>query len=164
MLSRIKKIFSEIMPAFIFFLIMFNIMMVTRALVLKEYGITAPVSAVAVIGALVVAKAILIADRLSFLNIYPARPLIWNVLLKAVVFNLITFLFLIIEAFLHLARRLGSFDMAFMNFSAEIVWPAFWSREIWIAVLISFYCAAVELARVIGAERVKEIMFGRAKS
>ena len=38
-LIRIKKEFLEILPTFIFFLVMFHVLFVTRALTLKEYGI-----------------------------------------------------------------------------------------------------------------------------
>jgi hypothetical protein len=160
-LNRIKDLFLEVLPAFIFFLVMFHIMMITRALVLKQYGISAPASAVAVIGALIVAKVILIANRIPFLNIYPKKPLIWNVLLKAVVFSAITFVFLIVEGILQEARRQGGLVAGFEHFGANVVWPAFWARDIWINVLILFYCAAMELAHVVGAKKMSEIFFGK---
>ena len=160
-LSRIKELFLEVLPAFIFFLVMFHIMMVTRALVLKQYGINAPASAVAIIGALIVAKVILIANRIPFLNLYPKKPLIWNVILKTIVFAAITFVFLIIEGIINEARRQGNFAVGVENFMSNVSWPAFWARDIWINVLILFYCAAVELAHVIGRDRVREIFFGK---
>jgi len=162
-LVRIKELFLEVLPAFIFFLIMFHILIVTRALVLKQYGITPPASAVAIIGALIVAKVILIANRIPFLNLYPKKPLIWNVALKTIVFAGITFVFLIIEGILHEARRHGGLAAGLESFKSNVMWPAFWARDIWINVLILFYCAAMELAHVIGADRVKEIFFGTKK-
>ena len=92
--GTIKKDFLEILPAFIFFLFMFHIVVVTRGLALKEYGITPHASAVAVLGALIVSKAIFIADKFPFLNFYPRRPLILNVLAKTAAFGTLTFLFL----------------------------------------------------------------------
>jgi hypothetical protein len=155
-LSKIK----EILPAFIFFVIMFHILGVTRALALKQYGISTPASLAAVIGALIVAKVVLISDRLPFLNLYPKKPLIYNVVLKTIVFSFFTFLFLIVEELLHLSRREGSLAAAWSSLPGDVVWPAFWAREIWLFVLILFYCAATELARVVGRQKVREIFFG----
>ena len=162
-LAFIKKEFFEVLPAFIFFLIMFHVLIVTRALTLKAYGINAHMTAAAVIGAFIVAKAILIADRLPFLNLYPAKPLIWNAVLKTLAFGIITFLFLFIEEILHQQHLYGSFTVGYEHLQKDVMWPAFYAREIWITILLLFYCSAVELARVIGAEKVKEIFFGPIK-
>ena len=159
----IKKEFMEILPAFIFFLIMFHVLVVTRALTLKAYGITTHMTAVAIIGAFIVAKAILIADRLPFLNLYPTKPLLWNAVLKTLVFGFITFLFLFIEEALHQQHLYGSFTVGYEHLQKDVMWPAFYAREIWITILLLFYCSAVELARVIGDEKVKEIFFGTKK-
>ncbi|MDP2913350.1 MAG: hypothetical protein Q8N91_05015 [Candidatus Omnitrophota bacterium] len=162
-IARIKKEFVEVLPAFIFFVIMFHVLVITRALTLKAYGITTHATAIAVIGALVVAKAILIADKLPFLNLYPKKPLVWNAVLKTIVFGAITFLFLFIEELLHQSRQYGNAAAGYEHLKTDVVWPAFWAREIWLTVLLLFYCSAVELARVIGADRVKEIFFGPVK-
>ena len=157
---HIKKLFLEILPAFIFFLIMFHLLVVTKALTLKQYGISVPSSAVAIIGALIIAKVILIANRLPFLNLYPKKPLIWNVVLKTLVFSAAALGFLVAEELVHLARRYGGFSAALGHVDTDIIWPAFWVRDIWLTVLLFFYCAAVELFRVIGTDRAKEIFFG----
>ena len=161
--AHIGKGLWEVLPAFVFFLIMFHILVITKALTLKAYGITTHSTAAAVIGALIVAKAILIADRLPFLNLYPGKPLAWNAVLKTVVFGMITFLFLFIEEMLHLSHQYGNISVGYAHLKTDVIWPAFWAREIWITILLLFYCSAVELARVIGTDRVKELFFGKAK-
>ena len=161
--ARIKEEFLEILPAFIFFLIMFNILTVTRMLTLRAYGITAHSTAIAVVGAFVVARVIRIADKLPFLNLYPKKPLVWNVVLKTVVFGIITSFFLFIEELLHESHEYGGIAAGYGHLKTDVVWPAFWAREIWIIVLLMFYCAVVELARVIDPVKVREIFFGGIK-
>jgi hypothetical protein len=162
-IDHIKKELLNVLPAFIFFLLMFHVLIVTKALVLKDYGITPENSAFAIIGALIVAKVILIFDRMPFLNLYPKRPLIWNVALKTVVFAVVTLAFLIIEETIHSARKYGGFASGVEHLKTDIAWSAFWAREIWLNILILFYCAAVELYRVVGFDKVKEIFFGSIK-
>ena len=159
----LRKECLEILPAFIFFALMFTIVLVTRALTLEEYGITPHASAAAVIGALLVSKAILVADRIPYLNLYPKFPLFWNVLLKTAVFSLLTFLFLFIEEWIRQIHKHQGMAEAIRQFSSDVIWPFFWSSEIWIAVLLLFYCAGTEFFRAVGNERVKEIFFRTRK-
>ncbi|MEI7751105.1 MAG: hypothetical protein WCJ71_03340 [Candidatus Omnitrophota bacterium] len=162
-LIRIKKEFLEILPTFIFFLVMFHVLFVTRALTLKEYGIASHAHAMALLGALMVSKAIFIADKFPFLNFYPRRPLIFNVLSKTVAFALFTFLFLFTEELVHQILKRGGFVASFDRLASDIVWPVFWSGEIWVAVLLLFYCAASELIRVVGVDKTKKIFFSRIR-
>ena len=162
-IHHIVKAIREIIPAFFFFFIMFHILLVTRALMLKQFGIDTPLSAVAVIGAIIVAKVVLITDRIPFLNQYPKKPLIYNVILKTIVFFAVAFTLLMLEEFLHVARTTKGFVWTTANIRAHISWPIFWVRQIWLFVLLFFYCSASELARAIGRDRVREIFFGPAK-
>ncbi len=159
-IGRVKKIFLEILPAFIFFLVMFHMLAVSKAMVLKQYGIIVPSTTIAVVGSLIVAKAVLITDRLPFVNLYPRKPLIYTVLAKMAAFGVITIIFFLLEAFIHLGVRTGNFSGAWARMSADINWQAFWLRQAWIFMLIFFYCAAVELARILGVSRIREIFFG----
>jgi hypothetical protein len=62
-----------------------------------------------------------------------------------------------------MSRKYGGFAAARSHFYSDIIWTAFWLRQLWINLLILFYCSAAELARAIGGARVKEIFFGIAK-
>jgi hypothetical protein len=162
-LEKIKGELLEILPAFLFFLFMFNILLVTKSLTLKEYGITVHASAFAFIGALIVSKAILVANKFPFLNLYPRRPLIWNVVLKTVVFSLFVFLFLFAEELFHQVHKGGGLAVAYKRLWTDVAWPIFWASDIWLNVLLFFYCAAAELTRVVGADKVKNIFFNHEK-
>lgn len=161
--SRLKREFLHLLPAFIFFFVMFRILGITRDLALKTYGVVPRETAIALVGSLIVAKAVLIADKIRPLNQYPRRPLIWNVILKTVVFGVIVLLFFFAEEILRQAKASGGIAAGWRRLEADIIWPAFWAREIWLTVLLLFYCIASELARVLGAAKVKEIFFGIRK-
>ncbi|MBA4418995.1 MAG: hypothetical protein C0392_13990, partial [Syntrophus sp. (in: bacteria)] len=118
-------------------------------------------SSVAIVGALFVSKAILVADKLRFLNLYPRWPLIWSVVLKTVVFAIFVFLFLIVEELLRQTHKLGGFTIAFEHLRTDVVWPVFWTGDLWLNILLLFYCAATELTRTIGADKIKKIFFSK---
>jgi hypothetical protein len=160
-LGKIKGEFKEVIPPMIFFLIVFHILAFTRQLIQMSYGIAVTDSAIATIGALIVAKAILIAEKFPFVNRFESRPLLYIVLWKALIFSLFTFLFRLIEELIPLLRKYGSIGSALRNLIEEIVWTHFWAIQVWLFLSLILYCSASELIRVLGKERVKEIFFGQ---
>jgi len=61
-----------VLPPTIFFLIAFHIVVIDRRLMLREYGL--PLSSIvgATVGALLIAKVVLITDKFPFINRFPA--------------------------------------------------------------------------------------------
>ena len=81
-LTMVKNEFLELLPPTIFFFIAIGLLMLTKRLVLKQYDIHVSDFAVVVVGALIIGKVVLIADHFSFVDKYPGKPLIYNVLWK----------------------------------------------------------------------------------
>lgn len=162
-LNKARELFLEMLPPFVFFFIMFYLLLFTKALILKHYGIPTQSSAIAVISALIVAKVVLIANRIPFLNLYPKKPLIYNVVIKTIVFSIFTILFMLIEEFARLARMNGGCAAGWDKMKSDFTPALFLARQAWTFVLILLYCAGAELARVIGKDKVAEIFFGRKK-
>ena len=78
-LQKIKEEFLAMLPPALFFFVALHIVALVRALMVKATGIS-PLTTVSVtIAALVLGKAVLIADMLPWINRYPEKPLIYNV-------------------------------------------------------------------------------------
>jgi hypothetical protein len=75
----VKHEFYEVLPPAIFFLISFHIVVLDRALMLRQYGLQLSSVAGATVGALLVAKVVLIADKLPIINRFTEKPLMYNV-------------------------------------------------------------------------------------
>src|SRR5215510_4448748 len=157
--ATVKHEFREVLPPTIFFFISFHIVVLDRALMLKEYGLRFSSVTAATVGALLVAKVVLIADKLPFINRFPEKPLMYNVAWKAAIYVLASLLLHYLEHLAPLWWRLGNFAAANDRLWEEIVWPHFWAIQLWLIVLIFVYCATRELVRVIGRERVRDIFF-----
>jgi len=158
-LARLWKEFREVIPPTIFFFITFNLIAFTSALNLKQYGISISAFAAATFGALVVGKVVLITDKLPFVNRYPDRPLIYNVVWKTVIYSIAALLIRYIERLIHFFSEYGSLSAANSHLFEEIVWPRFWAVQIWLFVLLFIYCEFRELIRVIGRDEAIEIFF-----
>jgi len=158
--TTLKKELFELLPPTIFFFVALHIVTFIRVLMLKGTGIS-PLSSMSIaVAALILGKAVLLADMLPMINRFPNKPLIYNVAWK-------TFIYLLMATFIHYVERLidfwrqtGSFVAGNKELLEKIVWPHFWAIQIILLVLIVMYCTMHELVRVIGKEKVLRIFFG----
>ncbi|MFZ0827807.1 MAG: hypothetical protein WAO02_10330 [Verrucomicrobiia bacterium] len=156
----LKHLVHEMIPPATFFFVTFQLLALTRALMLKQYGIDVTTFAVATIGALVAAKVVVLADLLPFINRFPGRPLIYNIAWKTTIYFAAAFVVRYLEEFIHFYRAHGTVLGANRHLLDEVVWPHFWAIQIWLTVLLVMYCTMDELVRAIGKEQVRRIFFG----
>jgi len=158
--SKLKHEFLQVIPPTIFFFLTFEVIAITRDLFLEQYGINISTSVAAAIGALIVAKVIVVVDLLPFVNRFPDKPLIYNVIWKAGIYFLFTLIVRYLEYLIPFVFELGDVVLAHGRLLDEIVWSRFWAVQIWLAVLFIFYCALRELGRVLGREKIRHLFFG----
>jgi hypothetical protein len=156
----VKHEVRELIPPTIFFMIAFEILAISRTLMLREYHIGISAVAGVVIGALLVAKAVLLADLLPFLRRFHHKPLIYNVLWKTGIYAVAAFVIHYLEHLIPLWWRIGNLVGANRRLYDEMVWPQFWVIHLWLLVLLFMYCAFRELVRAIGPSEVRRLFFG----
>jgi hypothetical protein len=153
-MTKLKEEFFKLLPPTIFFFVALHIVLFIRILMLEGTGLSPYSSASIAVTALILGKAVLLADMVPMINRFPNRPLIYNVAWKTLIYWLMATL--IIDFW----RRAGSFVAGNRKMLAEIVWPHFWAIQIVLFVLIAMYCMMHELVRVVGKEKVMRIFFG----
>jgi hypothetical protein len=156
----VRREIRDIIPPTIFFFVAFGLLLVTQMLVLKDHGIDAWHWGGAVIGALIIAKIVLIADHFRFINRYPGHPLIWNALWKTLIYNIGALALRYLEGLLPILFRGDGFVPANRAFFAETDWTHFLLVHMWLAVLLFVYCCLRELVRQIGPAEVRRMFFG----
>jgi hypothetical protein len=160
LLKTIKHEYFEIFPPTAFFFIAFNLILVTKILMLREYGISWTGFGGAIVGAMLVGKVVLIADKLHFVNRLTHRPLIYNTLWKSLIYFLAAVLVQYFDRIASLLTKHQTIMEANRRFVDEIAGPHFWLIQMWLAVLFFAYCALRELIRVIGRDKVVHMFFG----
>jgi hypothetical protein len=159
-MAKLKEEFFKILPPTIFFFIALHIVTFVRVLMLKGTGV-APSSSISIaVAALILGKAVLVADMLPMINRFPNKPLIYNVAWKTLVYWLMATLIHYVERLIDFWRQTGGLAEGNRKLLAEIIWPHFWAVQIILFVLIAMYCMMHELVRVIGKEKVMRIFFG----
>jgi hypothetical protein len=163
LLKTIKHEMLEIVPPAVFFFIAFTLILVTKRLILSEYGISWSGFGSAAIGAYLIGKVVLIVDKLPFANKFPDRQLIYNASWKCFIYFLAADLLQYLERIVPFWVKHGSLVEANRHFVTETVWPQYWLIQMWLIVLFFVYCAMRELVRAIGQEKVIRMFFSDRK-
>jgi hypothetical protein len=162
--SRLKHEILEAIPPAVFFFVAFQLLAFTRSLMLEQYGIEVSTFAAATIGALIVAKVVLVVDLLPFVDRFPEKPLVYNVVWKSAIYVIAALLVRYVEHLIDFLRETGDLALANHQLIEHVVWPHFWAVQLWLTVLFLVYCTLRELVRALGRERVMAIFFGPVRS
>jgi len=152
--------FLEILPPTIFFLIGFNLIVLTTNLILADYGAQVATFMIATVSALVVAKAVLMANAMPAIRRYDRAPLIRPILFKTVFYWAAVFIVRLLE---HWIRYRFGGDYVFGGFVPHVVatfsWDRFIAIQLWIFVLFLVYVTASEFNRLFGHGELSRILF-----
>ena len=154
---------KQVLPPTIFFAVGFVLIELTTQLILDEYLVRFANFMVAVGAALVVGKAVLVANMLPFLRRFDHAPLIRPILFKTVVYTLVVavvrFLERLLEFFWGGGRMGGIAEYATSHFT----WHRLLANQIWIFVLFLLYTSVTEFRARLGAGELERMLFTRGR-
>ena len=152
--------FLEILPPTIFFLVGFNLIVLTTNLILVDYKAQFASFMIATASALVVAKAVLVANAMPAIRRYDRAPLIRPILFKTVFYWAAVFIVRLLE---HWVKYRFGGDYTFGGFVPHVVatfsWDRFIAVQLWIFVLFLVYVTASEFNRLFGRGELGHILF-----
>jgi hypothetical protein len=155
----VAKEVREVLPATILFLGLFHLIALTKAVALSDFSRSALRATTATVGALIVAKAILLVEALPLSRRF-AHQRAMHLLWKTLLFGAVALLFRFVEELIELASKHGGVAAATKVIFHEISWPLFGVLALWVLGGLLVYALASELVRAVGSEKVKDIFFG----
>jgi hypothetical protein len=162
--ALVIKEFEEVLPPVVFFAVGFNLVEFTTQLVLDDYLARFANYMVATAAALVVGKAVLLANMLPFLRRFDTAPLIRPILFKTIVYATVVFLVRILEKIVEYSIGGGTIadipDYVAHHFS----WHFHAAVQIWIFVLFFIYTSVTGLDARLGRGELARIFFHRRAS
>jgi len=149
----------------LFFFVGFNLLGLRTNLLVAQYLVAVSNFMLATMAALVVGKAVLVANNLPFIRHYDRAALIWPILFKTGVYWVIVFIARVLERFVQFSlvesNPLGDFP-SYLIFTFS--WHRFVAISLWIFVLFLIYVTATEFSRLFGPGEIPRLLFTRRPS
>ena len=152
--------FYEVLPPTIFFLVGFNLILLTTNLILADYGARFSSFLLATAAALVVGKAVLVANATRSIRRFDRAPLIRPILFKTAIYWVAVFFARLIERFVHFFVIDGNSPSEFGAYLATTFsWHRFTAISLWILVLFLIYETASEFSQLFGPAEMRRLLF-----
>lgn len=155
----VGKEIREIIPPTVFFVIGFNLILLTTNLILHDYQVQFASFLIATTSALVVAKAVLLANALPVLRHFDGAPLIQPVLFKTGIYFTAVFLVRLLEKIIEYLLHGGTLHGIPEYVTTHFTWDRFFAIQLWILVLFLIYTFITELNALFGDGELARIMF-----
>jgi hypothetical protein len=149
--ARLLHEVREALPPTIFFFAGFNFIVFTTNLLLADYALAVGSFMLATLAALVVGKAVLVANAMPYVRRYDRAPLLQPILFKTGFYWVVATLARLLEQVVRpaLAGRSPFADLP--------SWHRFTAVSLWILVLFLIYVTASELSRLFGPGEIRRL-------
>jgi hypothetical protein len=161
---RFVHAFREVLPPTLFFLFSFNLIVFTTNLLIHDYWFKLSGFLLATTTALIVGKAVLVANHIRLIDRFRGAPLIQPILYKALFYTLVVLVVRLLEHFIHLAIDDHGFRVAFDTAVQDFSWRRFAAVQIWIFTCFLIYVTATELSRLLGEGQLFRLFFRHRSS
>ena len=149
----------EMLPPTIFFFVGFNFIVLTTNLLVAQYLVAVSNFMLATLAALVVGKAVLVANKMSLLRRYDRAPLVQPILYKTAFYWVVVFFVRLLERFVHFAID-GNPPGDFPSYLATTFsWHRFSAISLWILALFLIYVTATEFSHLFGPGELRRLFF-----
>ena len=139
--------------------------MLTTNLLVVQYLVAVSSFMLATVAALVVGKAVLIANNLPLIRHYDRAPLIQPILFKTAVYWVIVFVARLLERFVHFSIVERNSPLDFGPYLLQTFsWSRFIAISLWILVLFLIYVGATEFSQLFGPGEIARLLFTRRPS
>lgn len=149
-----------LIPAIIYFAICFNLFHFALGLMLQPQDVRFTSYLGATLGAILAGKVILVAESLPFINAFPRKPILYNILWKFSIYSFFVFFVQILDHTVKKIYHTGSWSIAYTSIKADVSHSLFWGIQITVLMFFLIFIVFSELVRVVGKQRIKEIFFG----
>src|SRR5215472_9655494 len=154
----------EMLPPTLFFFIGFNFIVLTTNLLVAQYLVAVSNFMLATMAALVVGKAVLVANKMPLLRRYDRAPLIQPILFKTAFYWVVVFFARLLERFVHFLSE-GNWPGDFGSYLVSTFsWHRFSAISLWILVLFVIYVTASEFSHLFGSGEMRRLLFTRRAS
>jgi hypothetical protein len=151
---------KHLLPPMLYFFCAFNLIAFTSHLLVHSYWFALSNFLTASGLALIVGKAVLVADKLRVIDRFRGAPLIKPILYKTLFYGLAVMIVRIAELLIEFAVADAGFGAAFRKAAAAFTWHHFAAVQIWLFICFLVYVTVTEISTALGPGKLKQLVFG----
>lgn len=156
--QKLKHELKAIVLVTLFFAAWLGILMGLKVLILEDYHIRFGGFSMVLIGALVLAKVVLILEHVSLGAWLRSRPVLVDVLLRTLLYALGTLVVLLLEKAFESRHEQGGFSPALMKVFQHPDMPHLWANSICVTGALLFYNVLAVLNRHLGTGGLARVL------
>jgi hypothetical protein len=149
-----------LLPPTIYFFCAFNLIVLTTNLLTRSYFLALTNFLTVTALALLVGKAVLVADKFRAIHRFQNAPLIKPILYKTLFYGVVVMLFRVAEQLIHFSFDNDGFRVAFNEAVEAFTWRRFAAIQIWLFTCFLIYVTVLELSKALGPGKLNRLMFG----
>jgi hypothetical protein len=153
-------VMKHLLPPMLYFFCAFNLIVFTSNLQTHHYWFALSNFLTATGLALIVGKAVLVADKLRVIDRFRGAPLIWPIAYKTLVYGVAVMIVRGAELLIRFAFADEGFSAAFRQASVAFTWHHFAAAQIWLFICFLIYVTTSELSAALGPGALKRLLFG----
>jgi hypothetical protein len=148
--EKIKHELKAVVLVTLFFAAWIGVFMGLKVLILEDYKIHFGSVSAVLIGALILAKVVLILEHVSLGSWLHKQPVLLNVILRTIVYAFGTFVVILLEKIFESRHEQGGFGPALMNVFQHRDMPHVWANTICVTAALLFYNLLAALKHHLG--------------
>jgi len=149
----------HLLPPTLYFIITFNLISFSTNLTVRNSWFDVHSIVLSTTTALVVAKVVLVVDRVRIIDRYRGAPLILPILYKSLFYSVVVLVVRFIEKVVDFAFEAGGFGDVFRSLMQEFTWHRFVAVQVWIFLCFLVYVSASELNALVGEGQLGRLFF-----
>jgi hypothetical protein len=149
--EKLKHEFRAVVVVTLYFAAWLGTLMLLKLLILEEYEVQFRGFSMALIGALILAKVVLILEHVPLGEWLRKRPVLLDAILRTVLYAFGTFVVLLLERAFESRHEQGGFGPALLNVFHHRDTPHVWANILCVTGALLFYNLLLALKRQLGA-------------
>ena len=152
---------KHLLPPTIYFFCAFNLIVLTTNLMVRSYFFALSNFLAVTLLALLVGKAVLVANKVRAIDRFHGAPLIKPILYKTIFYGLVVTVLRVVEQLIHFSFDGDGFRVALQEAVDAFTWRRFAAIQIWLFICFLIYVTATELSAAMGPGELRRLLLHR---
>ena len=157
--QKLVKEIKSVVFATIYFAIWFGILMFLKTMILTEYKVEFTGISMALIGALILAKVVLIVDFIPVSNWTRQHSAVWYIMFRTLFIIIVVFILLLLEKAFESRHEYGGFGSSLSQVFQHRDFYHVWANVTVVSIAVFWFNVIFVLRRYLGERKLRQVFF-----